>query len=43
MQQPNQQMPQSAGGYGRGQPQGGQWAQPQQPNYGNNGYGGYQG
>lgn len=45
MTQPYQQMPGSAGGYGRGgQPQG-QWGQPNAGNFGqvNNGFGGYQG
>ncbi|KAF2181926.1 hypothetical protein K469DRAFT_670298 [Zopfia rhizophila CBS 207.26] len=43
MGQPYQQMPGSAGGYGRGgQPQQ-QWGQPNQGNFGQNGFGGYQG
>ncbi|KAF2269890.1 hypothetical protein CC78DRAFT_452513 [Lojkania enalia] len=41
--QPYQQMPGSAGGYGRGgQPQQ-QWGQPNQGNFNQNGFGGYQG
>lgn len=41
--QPYQQMPGSAGGYGRGgQPQQ-QWGQPTQGNFNQNGFGGYQG
>jgi nucleolysin TIA-1/TIAR len=46
MAQPYQQMPGSAGGYGRGgQPAQQQWGQPQPGNFGqvNNGFGGYQG
>ncbi|KAF2197019.1 hypothetical protein GQ43DRAFT_226605 [Delitschia confertaspora ATCC 74209] len=43
MAQPYQQMPTSAGGYGRGgQPQQ-QWGQPNQGNFNQNGFGGYQG
>ncbi|KAF2251214.1 hypothetical protein BU26DRAFT_423616 [Trematosphaeria pertusa] len=43
MAQPYQQMPGSAGGYGRGgQPQQ-QWGQPNQGNFNQNGFGGYQG
>lgn len=43
MAQPYQQMPSSAGGYGRGaQPQQ-QWGQPNQGNFNQNGFGGYQG
>jgi nucleolysin TIA-1/TIAR len=42
MAQPYQQMPGSAGGYGRGQPQQ-QWGQPTQGNFNQNGFGGYQG
>ncbi|KAF2654632.1 hypothetical protein K491DRAFT_600430 [Lophiostoma macrostomum CBS 122681] len=42
--QPYQQMPGSAGGYGRGaQPQQQQWGQPTQGNFNQNGFGGYQG
>jgi nucleolysin TIA-1/TIAR len=39
------QTPQSAGGYGRGAPpqQQQQWGQPQQGNFNQNGFGGYQG
>ncbi|KAH3975265.1 hypothetical protein HBI56_084330 [Parastagonospora nodorum] len=39
---PQMQTPQSAGGYGRGAPQQ-QWGQPQQGNFNQNGFGGYQG
>lgn len=43
MAQPYQQMPGSDGGYGRGgQPQQ-QWGQPNQANFNQNGFGGYQG
>jgi nucleolysin TIA-1/TIAR len=37
------QTPQSAGGYGRGAPQQQQWGAPQQGNFNQNGFGGYQG
>ncbi|KAF2462167.1 hypothetical protein BDY21DRAFT_277717 [Lineolata rhizophorae] len=45
MGQPYQQMPGSAGGYGRGNQGGGQWPQQGAGNFGNvnNGFGGYQG
>jgi nucleolysin TIA-1/TIAR len=45
MPQPYQQMPGSAGGYGRGAPAQQQWAQPNQANFNQNGFGvgGYQG
>ncbi|TKA82339.1 hypothetical protein B0A49_00080 [Cryomyces minteri] len=44
MGQPYQQMPGSAGGYrGGNQTPSGQWSQPSAANFGNNGYGGYQG
>ncbi|KAK5150826.1 hypothetical protein LTR04_006738 [Oleoguttula sp. CCFEE 6159] len=44
MGQPYQQMPGSAGGYrGGNQTPSGQWSQPNAANFGNNGYGGYQG
>jgi len=44
MAQPYQQMPGSAGGYGRGgQPQQQQWGQPNQGNFPQNGFSGYQG
>jgi nucleolysin TIA-1/TIAR len=45
MNYPQMQQPQSAGGYGRGAPQQQQqqWGQPQQGNFQQNGFGGYQG
>jgi nucleolysin TIA-1/TIAR len=45
MTQPYQQMPGSAGGYGRGAQPAQQWGQPNTGNFGqvNNGFGGYQG
>ncbi|KAF2470073.1 uncharacterized protein BDR25DRAFT_325790 [Lindgomyces ingoldianus] len=43
MAQPYQQMPSSAGGYGRGGPPQQQWGQPTQGNFNQNGFGGYQG